>query len=112
MSDVVRFAERIVVPCKPRAVVLYSGDNDLANGRSPERVFTEFKAFATLLEQRLPETRLLVIGVKPSIARWKLIDKARQTNRLIGEYAASRQRVKLVDLESELLGADGEPDPA
>ena len=30
LSDVVQFADRIVVPYNPRVVVLYAGENDIA----------------------------------------------------------------------------------
>src|SRR5262245_20244486 len=37
MSDVLYYADRIVIPYKPHIVVLYEGDNDTALGTSPER---------------------------------------------------------------------------
>src|ERR1700691_1423201 len=40
MSDIAQYANRIVVAYKPRAVVVYAGDNDLAGGspKTPESV--------------------------------------------------------------------------
>ena len=32
------FFERLVVPCYPRALVCYAGDNDLGDGRTPDQV--------------------------------------------------------------------------
>src|SRR5688500_3924563 len=33
--DALRYVDRIVIPYKPSAVVVYEGDNDLAKGRTP-----------------------------------------------------------------------------
>src|SRR5687768_18355833 len=38
LADSVYYAERIVIKHKPRTVVVYAGDNDLAGGKTPEQV--------------------------------------------------------------------------
>jgi len=38
MTDSLRYVDRIVTPYHPRVVVVYAGDNDLASGKSPQRV--------------------------------------------------------------------------
>src|SRR5581483_5501904 len=43
LADTVHFAERIVIPYRPRLVVLYAGDNDLAAGKKPKQVLADFK---------------------------------------------------------------------
>lgn len=35
LDEILAFAPRIVIPYKPRLIVLYAGDNDIAEGRSP-----------------------------------------------------------------------------
>jgi hypothetical protein len=35
LADVVYYADRILLPYRPRLVVLYAGDNNLASGRTP-----------------------------------------------------------------------------
>ncbi|MCC7084482.1 MAG: hypothetical protein IT427_05700, partial [Pirellulales bacterium] len=37
IADVNRYADRIVFKYKPRTIVFYAGDNDIAAGRSPDR---------------------------------------------------------------------------
>src|SRR6266849_4026429 len=43
LTDCVRYANRIVLPRKPSAIVIYAGDNDLAGGAPPEKVFNSFQ---------------------------------------------------------------------
>ena len=35
----------IVTPYKPQIVVLYAGDNDLADNKKPENILNDFKKF-------------------------------------------------------------------
>ena len=82
IADSTHFAERIIIPYKPRIVVLYAGDNDIAAGKRPERVWADFKAFVAKVHADLPEARIVFIAIKPSIARWKLVEKMRRANRM------------------------------
>jgi len=109
LADSVRYAERIVLPYRPKTVVLYAGDNDLAAGKSPEQVWEDYKAFVNKVHAALPQTKIIYIGIKPSIARWKLIDNIRKANRLIAETAAADQRLVFVDVEKPMLAPDGKP---
>src|SRR5262245_60143394 len=54
LSDSVAFVDRIVVPYKPKLVLIYAGDNDIASGKSPERVFSDFKNFVQKIHAALP----------------------------------------------------------
>lgn len=109
LSDAVAFAGRIVIPYRPRVVVLYAGDNDLAAGKSPEQVFADFKAFEAKVRAALPEARLGFIAIKPSPSRWPLADKARTTNRLIAEHCRATPGLTFLDVFQPMLGADGRP---
>jgi lysophospholipase L1-like esterase len=111
VADSVRYARRIVIPHAPRVVVLYAGDNDLANGKSPQRVLADFQEFIALVRNALPGTKIVYIGIKPSIQRWKLIDKIREANRLIHDHVAEQKSDKLafVDVDKPMLDKDGKP---
>ncbi len=109
LSDVVQFADRIVMPYKPRVVVLYAGDNDLAAGKSPAKVFAEFQSFVAVVHRELPNTRVAFIAIKPSIARANIIDKMRAANQLIRDYIATDNKLVYVDVFTPMLDANGQP---
>ncbi|MEX2137933.1 MAG: GDSL-type esterase/lipase family protein [Pirellulales bacterium] len=111
VADSVRYTKRIVIPHSPRIVVLYAGDNDIANGKSPQRVLADFKEFIELVHGALPKTKIVYIGIKPSIKRWALIDKIRQANRLIRNHIDGQKsdRLAFVEVEKSMLGKDGKP---
>lgn len=110
-EDAVHFFDRIVLPCCPRIVVLYAGDNDLAQKKTPRQVANDVWAFRCKLCQALPETRLIYIAIKPSLKRWNLIAQVRETNALIKCAFACDPRLSFLDIDASMLGADGLPRP-
>ena len=111
LSDALRFADRIVLPYRPRMVVVYAGDNDLWAGETPEQVFEDFRALVRTIHDELPRTRVAFIAVKPSVARWRIEGEVRRTNQLIREFAAADPRVDYIDIFTPMLGSDGRPRP-
>jgi lysophospholipase L1-like esterase len=109
LSDSVAFVERIVTPYKPKLVVLYAGDNDIASGKSPERVLADFQAFVSKIHAALPETRIAYIAIKPCPLREKFLDQVKTANRLIQAYAASDKRLLFVDVFTPMLTKEGRP---
>jgi lysophospholipase L1-like esterase len=107
--DSVTHADLLVIRHKPRTVILYAGDNDLAGGKTPQQVSDDFKAFVAKIHAALPATRVAFIGIKPSLLRWALIAQVRQANALIREYCDSDDRLGFVDVDGPMLGWDGKP---
>ncbi len=107
--DSVRHVDRLVIRHKPAIVVFYAGDNDLSAGRTPAQVAGDFRAFATRVHAELPTARIAFIAVKPSIARWSLIDKVREANRLVRADCDRDDRLGFVDVDGAMLGWDGKP---
>lgn len=113
LADSVYFAPRIVTRYKPKTVVLYAGDNDLAAGKTPEQVAADFRAFVKVVHDELPKTKIIYIAIKPSVARWKLIDKVRAANKLTADACAKDSaRLVFLDIDPLMLDANGQPDPA
>lgn len=108
MSDLLFFCDQIVLPYKPRHVLVYEGDNDLAAGKSPTEIRDGFAQFVKQVQKALPRTRVSYLAIKPSKARWQLLDKVRATNTLIQEFAKSQKRVDVIDTFSPLLAPDGQ----
>jgi len=111
ISDSVEFAPRIVIPCRPKIIVFYAGDNDIAAGKTPRTLLKDFKAFAKIVHRNLPDTPIIFISIKPSIQRWKLIGQIREANKLIRAFIATDKRLRYLDVEPPMLGDDGKPRP-
>ncbi len=109
LEDSVYYADRIILPYKPRTVVVYAGDNDVAAKYSPERIHEDFQEFVSVIREELPETKILYIAVKPSLSRWKMIEEVRATNKLIAEECAQTENCEFIDIDGPMLGKDGKP---
>lgn len=111
LEDSVYYADRIILPYKPRTVVVYAGDNDVAAGYTPEQIHEDFQEFVATIREELPKTKILYIAVKPSLSRWKLIEEVRGTNKLIAEECAKTENCEFIDIDAPMLGEDGKPRP-
>ncbi len=111
IDDATFFADRIVAPYHPRAIVLYAGDNDLADGDSPAQVRNDFAAFVRRVRTFDPGVPIAFIAIKPSVARRALLSQIRAANALVREYAAAQEGVAYIDVFTPMLGKDGQPQP-
>lgn len=109
MADCTRYLERLVLPYQPRLVIVYAGDNDLAEGRSPQDVLASFTAFVEGVHEALPHTRIAYLSIKPSPLREALLPQVQETNRLIAQFVAAQPELAYIDVYSKMLDADGHP---
>ncbi|MET4569363.1 SGNH/GDSL hydrolase family protein [Rhodanobacter soli] len=109
IDDATFFADRIVAPYHPRAIVMYAGDNDLQDGDSPAHVRDDFAAFVRKARSLDPGVPIAFIAIKPSVARQALLPKIREANALVRSYAANQTGVAYLDVFTPMLGKDGQP---
>lgn len=110
MPDLLHYFDRLVTPFAPRGIVLYTGDNDIASGAEPDAVAMTYATFLARVRALWPECPVLILGIKPSASRWKLVDKGRAANALIAEMCEKDAHCSFVNTETMLLTAAGEPD--
>jgi len=109
IADAAYYADRIVIPYKPRLIVLQAGSNDIAAGKTPEQVLADFKAFVQKVRARLPDTRIAFLSISPAPVRWAQADKQKRANLLIKEYILSGKDLDYIDLWDQFLGPDSKP---
>lgn len=109
VEHTVRYADRIVLPYRPRLIVFYAGDNDLASGKTPQRVAGDFKAFVATVHGALPQTKILYVAIRPSVARWHLQGRQWLANQLVREFTDADPTSEYVDVVPALLDAEGRP---
>ncbi len=110
ISDVVHFADRIVLKYKPKQIYLNAGGNDLHSGRTPEEVLAAFEAFVSKVQKALPKTKLAFLSIPTSPSRWDEVELVKTTNSLISASCA-KNSVDFIDIFPLLLGSDGKPRP-
>ena len=108
-ADSTRYADRIVIPYKPRMVVFYAGDNDVEANHTPAQIAGDFEAFEQKVHAALPATQIVFISIKPSIRRFPWIEQIKGANALVRQYCATHPHLTFVDIVPQMLGADGKP---
>lgn len=111
IEDVNFYADQIVFPYKPKLIVFYAGENDLAAGKTIETVFADFKKFVSVVRGKLPKTRLIFISLKPSPSRWEFSEKFRALNALIKSETEKDDKSLYIDVWSPMLAQNGQPKP-
>jgi lysophospholipase L1-like esterase len=109
IADSTHFAPRTILKARPHLIVFYAGDNDIAVGKTAEQASADFKDFADLIHKELSKTKIVFIGIKPSPARWNMVDKQRMANELIEAYCKKNDYLAYVDVVTPMLGEDGKP---
>ena len=109
MADCSLFTRELVVRYRPRHVLVYAGDNDLAEGRTPRQVLESFAQFVNTVRTELPDARISYISIKPSPSREALLPKIRTTNDIIAAYVRTMSNGEYIDIFTPMLGPDGRP---
>jgi hypothetical protein len=103
LPEVLHYADQILFPYAPSMIVLYCGENDIAENASPLRVFRSFKTFVHQVRQKLPETTVYFIPMKPSIARWELWPDYQKGNQMIATFIKSQEKLEYIDTSPSML---------
>jgi lysophospholipase L1-like esterase len=111
MSDANYYFNDLVVPYKPQIIVLYEGDNDLADRKKPEQVLTDFKIFLGKVEKSEGNIPVLYIAAKPSPSRWGMRDLYAELNKLINDFCNTRENLEFIDVTKPMMGENGRPEP-
>jgi lysophospholipase L1-like esterase len=109
--DSAYYADRIVIPYKPRTIIFYAGDNDINAGATAGDVADSFKQFVKKVHTALPKTQIVFISIKPSPSRWRFWGTMQQANAMMLKFAHHTPGVLFVDITREMLGPDGKPRP-
>jgi lysophospholipase L1-like esterase len=103
------FFPRLVPRCRPRSLLVYAGDNDLGDGRSPEDVLASLRDLLRQADALLGPIPIAFLSIKPSPARQYLDERIRRANALAREEIAARYEGRFIDVYPRMLDAAGRP---
>jgi len=111
LLDQVRYINDIVVPYKPKQVIIYCGENDLASSDTVDGkdVARRFQRLFTIIRNKFPKTQVSYISMKPSPSRELLLKKMRSGNDQIKKYLSTKKRTAFIDVYKEMIDDEGKP---
>jgi len=109
LSQVLHFADRIIIPYQPKQVVVYAGENDIASGQTGQQTYERFVALFEYVRKKLPNVQFSFISIKPSPSRRQFFAEVDVANRLIKDYLAKQRHTDFIDIRPVMLGKNGQP---
>ncbi|MEX2569276.1 MAG: GDSL-type esterase/lipase family protein [Cyclobacteriaceae bacterium] len=108
-SDLLHYTDELILDYSPSKVFIYEGDNDLASGKSVQKIIETLNLIVTQIHLEHPNTEIILISAKPSVARWKLAEKYLALNLEMKTYCLLTEKVSYADLWTVMLDDKGEP---
>ena len=110
LPHVIDYADEIVIPYKPKQVVIYCGENDFTNDTVTSKIVTDrFVTLFNLLRKELPRTEIVFVSMKPSPSRQRLMTEIEAANDAIRDFLQSKKRAAYVDIWDDMLDKNGAP---
>ncbi len=101
--DLLGYLDKLVLNYHPNKVFIYEGDNDLFYRRKPKEIISNFVNIIKKIKEKNSNVEIVIISVKPSIARWKLRRKCQKLNEQLKQLAATDSAVAFVNIWDPML---------
>ncbi len=113
IHDAVHWLEDLLEGIEPRALVVFSGTNDIsgASPRGADYVAERFDALVERMRVLGHDVPLVYIAISPTPSREEHLAIVLETNRMIAQRCAQDPMLTFVDTASGILDDEGRPDP-
>ncbi len=107
--DLIENFDPVILKYHPQKIVIYSGDNDIQEGKSAEIIFGDFCVLFGMIKAKLPNAQVYYIAIKPSLNRWNKVIEMQKANTMIHEYLNTKSTAAFVDIFSPMIDITGKP---
>jgi lysophospholipase L1-like esterase len=109
LVDVIRYAYDVILPYKPKQVVIYCGENDLAASDtvSAAEVVARFKTLYAIIRQNLPNTTINFVSIKASPSRPQIATRLAEVNKTLKAFLKKEKKAGFIDVNTPMLDAQG-----
>ena len=102
-SDLAAYLDELVLRFKPKKVFIYEGDNDISAEKAPKAIMATTQGIIDRIRETNPETKIVLIAAKPSIARWNLKSNYKRLNRKFKRLSKKDALVDYADVWKPML---------
>jgi len=113
LYDSIYYANAIVYPFNPRAVIIYAGSNDITGFEDTKPAKEAFSLVKKLLldyRKRMPKTQLYYISINLCNNRTNAFEESLRFNEMIEELIESEEHMTYIQTWDMFLNKDGLPD--
>lgn len=102
-SDLIAYADELILRYQPVKVFIYEGDNDLSARKRPGKILKDIRSILAGIWGKYPEAEVVLISVKPSISRWNRRRAFRRLNRKLRRLASEQPNLEFADIWTPML---------
>jgi lysophospholipase L1-like esterase len=113
LLDVIHYEKEVVFPYKPKQIVIYCGENDIASSDtiSGKIVFERFNTLYNDIRKVFPKVSIVYVSMKPCPSRWKMKERLINGNELISKFIKSQKNTVFVSVWEKMLDSNNNPIP-
>ena len=102
-SDLLTYTQELILQYNPKKVFIYEGDNDINASKRPKDIISVFKEIILKIRNSNPDTWIVIISAKPSLARWHLKGKYKSLNRRFNRLCKKEQYIDYANIWNIML---------
>jgi lysophospholipase L1-like esterase len=109
LTDVIFYANDVVLKYKPKQILIYCGENDVAGSSSvtADTVLERFKTLYGIIRSKFKKVPVAFISMKPSPSREKLLPIYVKGNELIKTFLGSQKNTAFINVYDSMFDAEG-----
>ncbi len=109
LTDVIYYANDVVLKYKPKQILIYCGENDIAGSNfvTEDTVFERFKILYGMIRSKFKKVPIAYISMKPSPSREKYLVTMQKGNEQIKSFIEKQKRAAYIDVYHSMYDADG-----
>ncbi|HKZ38964.1 MAG TPA: GDSL-type esterase/lipase family protein [Chryseolinea sp.] len=108
MADLLYYIDSLILPLRPIQIFIYEGDNDISRGRAEDQIIATADSILKRIQKQLPNTEVIFISPKPSIARWHLKEKYESYNKTFKAWSDQQNNVQYADVWTPMIDENGD----
>jgi len=102
-TDLLAYANELILTFNPHMVFIYEGDNDLAVNKRPKEIINTTLEIIKRIRDKNNSVKIVLIAAKPSIVRWSLKRKYKNLNRKFKRLCRKENSLQFADIWKPML---------
>jgi lysophospholipase L1-like esterase len=107
MSDLLYYADDLILSYQPSQIFIYEGDNDISAGKTTQQIIAAADSLLKKIRMKMPQVPVYFISAKPSKARWHLQKKYIDFNSSLKSFVSKKKNVYFLDLWKPMIDGNG-----
>lgn len=105
--EINKYFDRVVKPYAPKYMIVYVGENDIAEGATPTEVLKNVSTLFEKTKALSKDCKIIYLSMKPSIARWEMWADYKKGNAKVKKMMEANEDFYYLETADVMLNKDG-----